>query len=49
MGYGLQLKEMVLALLNESELDLSDDVVETIVDKVKTTCVYHAKRPNLIN
>ncbi|XP_019189048.1 PREDICTED: calcineurin B-like protein 7 [Ipomoea nil] len=28
-----ELKEMVLALLNESELDLSDDVVETIVDK----------------
>nr|GMC67069.1 calcineurin B-like protein 7 [Ipomoea batatas] len=28
-----ELKEMVLALLNESELDLSDDVVETIVGK----------------
>nr|GMC64750.1 calcineurin B-like protein 7 [Ipomoea batatas] len=28
-----ELKEMVLALLNESELNLSDDVVETIVDK----------------
>ncbi|KAK1257113.1 Calcineurin B-like protein 7 [Acorus gramineus] len=28
-----ELKEMVLALLNESDLFLSDDVVETIVDK----------------
>ncbi|XP_052186090.1 calcineurin B-like protein 7 isoform X3 [Diospyros lotus] len=28
-----ELKEMVLALLNESDLVLSDDVVETIVDK----------------
>ncbi|KAJ4955542.1 hypothetical protein NE237_012325 [Protea cynaroides] len=28
-----ELKEMVLALLNESDLTLSDDVVETIVDK----------------
>ncbi|XP_010267625.1 PREDICTED: calcineurin B-like protein 7 [Nelumbo nucifera] len=28
-----ELKEMVLALLNESDLILSDDVVETIVDK----------------
>ncbi|XAR71632.1 hypothetical protein NMG60_11017999 [Bertholletia excelsa] len=28
-----ELKEMVLALLHESELVLSDDVVETIVDK----------------
>ncbi|XP_077228059.1 calcium-binding EF-hand family protein [Tasmannia lanceolata] len=28
-----ELKEMVLALLNESDLNLSDDVVETIVDK----------------
>ena len=30
----LQLKEMVLALLNESDLLLSDDIIETIVDKV---------------
>lgn len=30
----MQLKEMVLALLYESELILSDDVVEAIVDKV---------------
>lgn len=29
-----QLKEMVLALLHESDLVLSDDVVETIVEKV---------------
>ncbi|KAH0449434.1 hypothetical protein IEQ34_020126 [Dendrobium chrysotoxum] len=29
-----QLKEMVLALLNESELCLSDDIVETIVDQL---------------
>ncbi|XP_068665108.1 calcineurin B-like protein 4 [Aristolochia californica] len=28
-----ELKEMVLALLNESDLTLSEDVVETIVDK----------------
>ncbi|ERN14107.1 hypothetical protein AMTR_s00021p00238650, partial [Amborella trichopoda] len=27
-----ELKEMVSALLNESDLDLSDDVIETIVD-----------------
>lgn len=30
----LQLKEMVLALLHESDLVLSDDIVETIVNKV---------------
>ena len=30
-----QLKEMVLTLLHESDLLLSDDVVETIVDKVQ--------------
>jgi len=30
-----QLKEMVLAILHESDLLLSDDVVETIVDKVQ--------------
>lgn len=30
----LQLKEMVLALLHESDLELSDDMIETIVDKV---------------
>ena len=30
----LQLKEMVLALLNESDLLLSDDIIETIMDKV---------------
>ena len=30
----LQLKEMVLALLRESELTLPDDVVEAIVNKV---------------
>ncbi|KAK1325640.1 Calcineurin B-like protein 7 [Acorus calamus] len=29
-----ELKEMVLALLNESDLFLYDDVVETIVDKI---------------
>lgn len=30
----VQLKEMVLALLHESDLVLSDDIIETIVDKV---------------
>ena len=38
-----QLKEMVLALLNESDLCLSDDVVEQIVDKVRNSlfCQCH--------
>ena len=31
----MQLKEMVLAILNESELLLSDDAVEQIVDQVQ--------------
>lgn len=30
----LQLNEMVLALLHESDLILSDDIIEMIVDKV---------------
>ena len=30
----MQLKEMVLAILNESDLLLSDDAVEQIVDQV---------------
>lgn len=30
-----QLKEMVLALLDESDLVLSDDIVEMIVDKAR--------------
>lgn len=30
----LQLKEMVVALLNESDLSLANDVIETIVDNV---------------
>lgn len=30
----LQLKEMVVALLNESNLSLANDVIETIVDNV---------------
>lgn len=38
--YNLQLKEMVLALLHESDLVLSDDVVEIIVDEVKTTLKF---------
>lgn len=33
-GWPGQLKEMVLALLHESDLVLSEDVIETIVDKV---------------
>lgn len=32
----LKLRELVLALLNESDLTLSDDAVEAIVDKVVT-------------
>ncbi|KAK3404018.1 hypothetical protein EUGRSUZ_K00376 [Eucalyptus grandis] len=32
-GFNLQLKEMVLALLHESDLVLAQDIVETIVDK----------------
>lgn len=31
----MKLKEMVIALLNESDLHLSDDEVETIVDQVE--------------
>ena len=31
----MQLKEMVLAILNESDLLLSDDAVEQIVDQVR--------------
>jgi hypothetical protein len=31
----MQLKEMVLAILNESELVLSDDAVQQIVDQVQ--------------
>lgn len=34
-AFNLQLKEMVLALLHESDLILSEDFVETIVDKVQ--------------
>lgn len=49
----MQLKEMVLAILNESELVLSDDAVEQIVDQVQcieinryfqlipSTCLVH--------
>lgn len=33
----LKLRELVLALLNESDLTLSDDAVEAIVDKVGTS------------
>lgn len=33
----LKLRELVLALLNESDLMLSDDVVNAIVDKVVTS------------
>lgn len=35
-----QLKEMVLALLTESELTLSDDTVEAIVDKVRNFFLF---------
>lgn len=35
MDVSLQLKEMVLALLHESDLVLSEDIVETIVEKVQ--------------
>lgn len=37
----LQLKEMVLALLHESDLILSDEYVEQIVDKVQITVTCH--------
>ncbi|EHA8589293.1 putative calcineurin B-like protein 7 [Cocos nucifera] len=36
----VMLKEMVLALLNESDLFLSDEVVEQIVDKVKQNLLH---------
>lgn len=36
-----QLKEMVLALLNESDLTLSDDIVGRIVDKVSNHSAFH--------
>jgi hypothetical protein len=31
---GVQVKEMLDALLSESDMDLSDDVIDAIVDKV---------------
>jgi hypothetical protein len=31
---GVQVKEMLDALLSESDMDLSDDVIEAILDKV---------------
>lgn len=34
-----QLKEMVLALLKESDLALSDDIIESIVEKVCIHCL----------
>jgi serine/threonine-protein phosphatase 2B regulatory subunit len=37
----LQLKEMVLALLHESDLVLSDDMIEAIVDKVHCILPCH--------
>jgi hypothetical protein len=33
-SFTLQLKEMVLALLDESDLDITIDAVEMIVDRV---------------
>jgi serine/threonine-protein phosphatase 2B regulatory subunit len=42
-----ELKEMVLALLHESELELSDDVVEMIVDK--TFCEADARSDGKID
>jgi hypothetical protein len=43
----MQLKEMVLAILNESDLLLSDDAVEQIVDQVhhiKMKCCGERKK-----
>jgi hypothetical protein len=34
---GVQVKEMLDALLSESDMDLSDDVIEAILDKVHLT------------
>lgn len=34
----MKVKELILALLCESDLILSDDIVETIIDKVRVMC-----------
>lgn len=36
----LQLKEMVLALLDESDLDIASDAVEMIVDRVSKYFIH---------
>ena len=36
---GKQLKEMVTALLSESDLVLSDEIIESMVDKVCNACL----------
>lgn len=40
-GYLCQVKEMINALLSESEIKLSDEMIETIIQKVSSICINH--------